>query len=80
MESLQSLTQKIGRASYRCRDCDAAAAAVVVDKVIVEVINSTSMAPCVRARNSVAVNSPDKSIVVVHMDGLDGIDGINVRG
>ena len=36
--------------------------------------------PHIRARNSAAVNSPDKSIVVVHMNDLDGIDGIDVRG
>ena len=62
----------------RCCDYAAAAAAVVVDQVIDQVGDSISMAPRIRARNSVAVNSPDKSIVVVHMNGLDGIDGIDV--
>ena len=58
----------------------AAAAAVVVDQVIVQVVDSISMAPRIRARNSAAVKSPDKSIVIVDMNGLDGINGIDVRG
>ena len=36
--------------------------------------------PHIRARNSVSVDIPDKIIVVVHMNGLDSIDSIDVRG
>ena len=43
-----------------------------------------TMAPRTRARNSAAVNSPDKTMIPVLLssvtNGLEGIDGINVRG
>ena len=62
----------------------ASAAAVVVVQVIVPVIDSISMAPRIRAQNSAAVNYPEKTTIPVSSssitNGLDGINGIVVRG
>ena len=58
-------------------------AAAVVVQVVVLVIDSISMAPRIRARNSAAVHSPDKTLpssVTNGRDGIDGIDGIDVPG
>ena len=66
----------------RCRDCAAAAAAVVA-QVIVQVIYSISMAPHIRARNYAAVNYQERTTVPVLSssvtNGMDGIDSIDVR-
>ena len=67
----------------RYRDC-AATVAVVVVRVIVPVIDSIFVAPRIRARSSAAVNSPNKTMITVSSfsvtNGMDGIDGIDVRG
>ena len=66
-----------------CRDC-AAAAAVVVVQVIVLVVDSISMAPRIRVRNSATVNSQAKHTIPVSPSsvthGTDGIGGIDIRG
>ena len=70
--------------ALRCCDCSASSAAVVVVQVIVPVIDSISMAPCIRAQNSAAVNSPERTTVPVSAlsatNGTYVIDDINVRG
>ena len=69
--------------TLRCCNC-AASSAVVVVQVIFLVINSISMAPRIRARNSKTINSLDKTTIPISSlyvtNVTDSIDGIDVRG